>query len=206
MVSLGDGEHSTSAPMNFMVVRSPSPYNSIIGHPGLRKIQAVLSIAHGMLKFLVKGGIVTIRSNTIIPTEYRMVAEAPNIPLPQEPTATEGIKVAIHPEYPEQTIMIGESLSEKGRMELCNMLRDNLDIFTWKPADMKGIPRSIAEHRLSIHEGCQPIRQKMRRQAPDRNKAIQEEVAKLVEAEIMREVHYHNWLSNPVMVKKHDGS
>ncbi|GKD27798.1 hypothetical protein Tco_1234012, partial [Tanacetum coccineum] len=42
--------------------------------------------------------------------------------------------------------------------------------------------------------------------APDRNKAIQEEVAKLVEAEIMREVHYHDWLSNPVMVKKHDGS
>ncbi|GJX66619.1 reverse transcriptase domain-containing protein [Tanacetum coccineum] len=44
------------------------------------------------------------------------------------------------------------------------------------------------------------------RQAPDRNKAIQEEVAKLVEAEIMREVHYHDWLLNPVMVKKHDGS
>ncbi|GJY79481.1 reverse transcriptase domain-containing protein [Tanacetum coccineum] len=31
------------------------------------------------------------------------------------------------------------------------------------------------------------------------NKAIQEEVAKLVEAGIMREVHYQDWLSNPVM-------
>nr|GEV85305.1 reverse transcriptase domain-containing protein [Tanacetum cinerariifolium] len=31
-------------------------------------------------------------------------------------------------------------------------------------------------------------------------------VAKLVEAKIMREVHYHDWLSNPVMVKKRDGS
>ncbi|GKA58105.1 reverse transcriptase domain-containing protein [Tanacetum coccineum] len=29
---------------------------------------------------------------------------------------------------------------------------------------------------------------------------------KLVEAGIMREVYYHEWLSNPVMVKKHDGS
>ncbi|GKE79953.1 reverse transcriptase domain-containing protein [Tanacetum coccineum] len=46
-------------------------------------------------------GIVTIRINTIIPAECRMVAGAPNKPSPQEPTATEGIKVAIHPEYPE---------------------------------------------------------------------------------------------------------
>ncbi|GJR48380.1 reverse transcriptase domain-containing protein [Tanacetum coccineum] len=71
---------------------------------------------------------------------------------------------------------------------------------------MTGVPRSVAKHRLNIREGFQPIRQKRRGQTPDRNKAIQEEVAKLVEAGIMKEVHYHDWLSNPVMVKKHDGS
>nr|GEW25726.1 reverse transcriptase domain-containing protein [Tanacetum cinerariifolium] len=32
------------------------------------------------------------------------------------------------------------------------------------------------------------------------------ESPKLVDARIMREVYYHDWLSNPVMVKKHDGS
>ncbi|GJX37204.1 hypothetical protein Tco_0250507 [Tanacetum coccineum] len=47
---------------------------------------------------------------------------------------------------------------------------------------------------------------KKRSQAPDMNQAIQEEVEKLVDAGIMKEVHYHNWLSNSVMVKKHDGS
>nr|GEY45016.1 reverse transcriptase domain-containing protein [Tanacetum cinerariifolium] len=51
LVSLGDGEHFTSARINLMVVRSPSPYNGIIGRPGLRNIQAVPSTAHGMLKF-----------------------------------------------------------------------------------------------------------------------------------------------------------
>ncbi|GJS92335.1 reverse transcriptase domain-containing protein [Tanacetum coccineum] len=56
------------------------------------------------------------------------------------------------------------------------------------------------------HEGCSPVRQKKRGQAADRNQAIQEEVGKLVEAGIMKEVHYHEWLSNPVMVKKHDDS
>ncbi|GKD79851.1 hypothetical protein Tco_1342472, partial [Tanacetum coccineum] len=108
---------------------------------------------------------------------------------PREPTATEGIKVAIHPKYPEQTITIGGSLSKKGRMELCNLLKENLDIFAWKPADMTGVSRSIAEHHLNVREGCQPIRKKIRGQSSDRNKAIQEEVAKLVEAEIMREVY-----------------
>ncbi|GJY03246.1 reverse transcriptase domain-containing protein [Tanacetum coccineum] len=38
------------------------------------------------------------------------------------------------------------------------------------------------------------------------NQAIQEEVRKLVDAGIMKEVHYHSWLSNMVMVKKHNGS
>ncbi|GKC23500.1 hypothetical protein Tco_1025650 [Tanacetum coccineum] len=206
MVTLGDEEHSTKALMNFMVVRSPSPYNGIIGRPSLRKIQAVPSTAHGILKFLVKEGIATIRSTTIIPAECIMVGEAEDTSPPREPSVTERIKVAIHPEYLDQTVLIGGSLSEKGRMELCNLLKENLDIFTWKPTDITDIPRSIVEHCLNIREGCQPIRQKRRGQAPDRNKAIQEEVVKLVEAEIMREVHYHDWLSNPVMVKKHDGS
>ncbi|GJU99061.1 hypothetical protein Tco_1328332 [Tanacetum coccineum] len=178
---------------------SPSPYNGIIGRPGRRKVQAVPSAAYGMLKFLVEEGIVTLCSNIIIPTECRMVVEAPNGSLPKEPTVMEGVKVAIHPEYPEQTITIGGSLLEKGRMELCNLLKDHLDIFAWKPADMTGVPRSIAEHRLNIREGCQLIRQKRRGEAPDRNKAIQEEVTKLVEARIMRDVHYHDWLLNSIM-------
>ncbi|GJY95022.1 reverse transcriptase domain-containing protein [Tanacetum coccineum] len=118
----------------------------------------------------------------------------------------EKIKVAIHPEYPKQTIAIGSTLTEEGRTELCGLLRHNLDIFAWKPADMTGVPRHLVEHRLNIREGCLPVRQKKRGQVPERNKAIYEEVEKLVNAGIMKEVHYHSWLSNPVMVKKHDDS
>ncbi|GJS66850.1 hypothetical protein Tco_0681414 [Tanacetum coccineum] len=102
--------------------------------------------------------------------------------------------------------MIGSTLTEEGRNKLCGLLQRNLDIFAWKPADMTGVPRHIAEHRLNIREGCSPVRQKKRGQAADRNQAIQEEVGRLVEAGIMKEVHYHDWLSNPVMVKKHDDS
>ncbi|GKA52481.1 reverse transcriptase domain-containing protein [Tanacetum coccineum] len=71
---------------------------------------------------------------------------------------------------------------------------------------MTGILRHISEHRLNVREGCPPVRQKKRGQAADMNHAIQEEVEKLVDAGIMKEVYYHSWLFNPVMVKKHDGS
>nr|GEW05335.1 reverse transcriptase domain-containing protein [Tanacetum cinerariifolium] len=56
LVRIGDEEHSALAWMNFVVVRSPSPYNGIIGRPGVRKLQAVPSTAQGMLKLSIEGG------------------------------------------------------------------------------------------------------------------------------------------------------
>ncbi|GJS94569.1 reverse transcriptase domain-containing protein [Tanacetum coccineum] len=55
--------------------------------------------------------------------------------------------------------------AKEGQKELCGLLRRNLDIFAWKPADMTGVPRHIAEHRLNIREGCLPVRQKKRGRA-----------------------------------------
>nr|GEZ11607.1 hypothetical protein [Tanacetum cinerariifolium] len=141
LVRIGDEEHSTSAWMNFVVIRSPSPYNRIIGRPEVKKLQAVSSTTHGILKLPVEGGVITLKSNMMVPLKY-----------------------------------------------------------------MTGVQRHIAEHRLNVREDCSTVRQKKRGQAADRNQAIQEEVRKLVEAGIIKEVHYHDWLSNLVMVKKHDDS
>nr|GEV36236.1 reverse transcriptase domain-containing protein [Tanacetum cinerariifolium] len=98
-------------------------------------------------------------------------------------------------------VAIGGMISDKGLIELCSILKKNLDVFAWQPSDMTGVPRSVAEHRLNIQEGYSPVRQKKRGQAPERAKAIQAEVQKLVEAGIMREVYYHDWLSNLVMIQ-----
>nr|GEV44856.1 reverse transcriptase domain-containing protein [Tanacetum cinerariifolium] len=182
LVTIGDVDHSTRAWMNFMIVTSLSPYNGIFGRPGIKEIQAVPSTAHGMLKFPVGEGIVTIRSTILIHVECATVI-------------TSSAEVAI-----------GGTLLAKGRTELCSILRENLDIFAWKPSNMIGVPRSVAEHRLNIREGNSLVRQKKRGQALERAKAIQAEVQKILEAGIMREVYDHDWLSNPVMVKKHDDS
>ncbi|GKG11005.1 hypothetical protein Tco_0342405, partial [Tanacetum coccineum] len=142
----------------------------------------------------------------IIPLECTIVSRSEAQPSSITQAAKERIRVRIHLEHPEQTIAIGSTLIEEERKALCELLRLNLDVFSWKPEDMIGVSRHLTEHRLNVREGFLPIRKKKRSQAPERNKAIQEEVAKLVDAGIMKEVHYHSWLSNPVMVKKHDNS
>ncbi|GJR50329.1 reverse transcriptase domain-containing protein [Tanacetum coccineum] len=205
-VMVGNKEHSTTAWMNFMVIRSPSPYNGIIGRPGISAIRAVPSTAHGMLKFPVDGGIVTIYNTAAPPKECNTVTCDVTQTQRQHATKVTNLKVAIHPDYPEQEVSIGGSLSDTGRAAVCALLQRNLDIFAWEPKHMTGVPRSITEHKLKIRQGYSPVRQKKRGQAPERAKAILEEVHKLVEAGIMREVYYHDWLSNPVMVKKSDGS
>nr|GEU82209.1 reverse transcriptase domain-containing protein [Tanacetum cinerariifolium] len=137
LAKIGDEEHSTSYWMNFVIVRSLSPYNGIIRRPRVRKIQAVPSTAHGMIKFSVAKGVLTLRSSKIILIECAIVSG----PERQSPDAHQAIE-------------------EK------------------------------------IKEGCPPVRQKRRSQAANRNQTIHEEVEKLVDASIMKEVHYHNWLSN----------
>nr|GEV56694.1 reverse transcriptase domain-containing protein [Tanacetum cinerariifolium] len=176
LVTIGDATHSTKAWMKFMVVKSMSPYNGIIGRPGLKAIQAVPSTVYGMLKFPVEGGISIIYSTILIPTECASVTTSSVTP--EERTRLANFTVALHPDFPDQEV----------------------------PSDMTRVPRSVAEYRLNIREGYTSVRQKKRGQALERTRAIQAEVQKLVDAGIMREVYYHEWLSNPFMVKKHDGS
>ena len=73
LVIVGDKQHSTTAWMTFMVIRSPSLYNGIIGRPGISSIRAVPSTAHGMLKFPVEGGIVTIYNTAVLPKDCNTV-------------------------------------------------------------------------------------------------------------------------------------
>nr|GEZ78809.1 reverse transcriptase domain-containing protein [Tanacetum cinerariifolium] len=165
----------------------------------------VPSTVHGMFKFPTEEGIVTIRSSLLIPAECASV-DTSSVTLGEKKARPANLTVPLHPNFPDQEVVVGGLLSDKGRTELCSLLKKNLDIFAWQPSDMTGVPRSVAEHGLNVRKGCPPVRQKKRGQAPERTKAIQAEVEKLVEAGIMREVFYHDWLSNPVMVRKHDGS
>ncbi|RVW13922.1 hypothetical protein CK203_089964 [Vitis vinifera] len=77
-----------------------------------------------------------------------------------------------------------------------NILRQNHDIFAWAHSDMKGIHPSIASHRLNVFSTARPVRQRIRRFHPDRQRVIRNEIDKLLEAGFIREVSYPDWLAN----------
>ena len=85
-------------------------------------------------------------------------------------------------------------------------LRNNQDVFALSHEDMPGIDPSVMVHRLNVSPSFPPIRQKKRVFAQERDKAIAEEVQKLLEVGFIREVYYPDRLANVVMVKKANGS
>ena len=85
---------------------------------------------------------------------------------------------------------------------LIDFLRDNKDIFAWKPSNMPGIPREVAEHTLQILLGSKPVKQRLRRFDEEKRRAIGEEIAKLLAAGFIKEVYHPEWLANPILVRK----
>ncbi|GJT14341.1 hypothetical protein Tco_0861383 [Tanacetum coccineum] len=57
------------------------------------------------------------------------------------------------------------------------------------------------EHKLNKYEHIEPIKQKKRGLAPERNESACKEVNELTKAGILREVKYQTWVANPVMVR-----
>ena len=106
---------------------------------------------------------------------------------------------------PEHLAYIGSKLAEDLKGLFTQFLRQNKDVFSWKQADMGGIDPVVITHRLNINPSFKPIKQKMRSITPERQKAINEEVSKLLYAGEIREVEYPEWLANVVLVKKENG-
>ena len=69
---------------------------------------------------------------------------------------------------------------------LTAFLWDNQDVFTWSHEDMLRIDPSIIVHKLNVSPLFPPIRQKKRVFAEERDRAITEEVQKLLEVDFIR--------------------
>ena len=89
-----------------------------------------------------------------------------------------------------RTTRMGTLASPTVRQDLANFLRKNQDIFAWSHEDMPGIDPSVIVHRLNVNPNSSPVQQKKRVFAQERDKAMAEEVRKLLEAGFIREVYY----------------
>ena len=108
-------------------------------------------------------------------------------------------------DQPEHLVYIGSKLAEDVRSLLIHFLKQNMEVFAWKQEDMGGIDPAVITHRLNVSPSFKPVKQKRRSFAPERQKAINEEVSKLLQEKAIMEVEYHERLANVVLVKKVNG-
>jgi hypothetical protein len=71
---------------------------------------------------------------------------------------------------------------------------------------MPRISREVIEHKLDIDPSYKPIKKKERIYTPERREIIRQEVNKLLDVGFMSPVDYPNWLANPIIAEKSDGS
>ena len=90
----------------------------------------------------------------------------------------------------DRTTKIGNFASPAVRQALTTFLKSSRDVFAWSHKDMPGIDPSVMVHRLNVSHSFPPIRQKKRVFAPERDRAIAEEVRKLQEVSFIMEVYY----------------
>lgn len=118
-------------------------------------------------------------------------------------TTTEEIELV--PGNKEKIINIGAGLDTVLKEGLTRLLREYADVFAWTPKEMPGLDESVAIHKLNVHPSAKPKIQKRRNLAPERQRAVDEEIDKMLDADLICEVTYPDWVANVVLVKKANG-
>uniref|UniRef100_A0A803QSU0 Reverse transcriptase domain-containing protein n=1 Tax=Cannabis sativa TaxID=3483 RepID=A0A803QSU0_CANSA len=116
------------------------------------------------------------------------------------------IEVPIDPVDNSKVLKIGSKLTFQQREKLRTFLRQNLEVFAWKHSDMVGISPQVMCHRLNIDPEVRGVQQKRHNMDHARYQALKEEVDCLLACGFIRESFYPDWLANPVLVPKPNGS
>ena len=215
VLTLGDPSCQATTTARFLIVDAPSTYNMLLGRPSLNAIKAIPSAYHMMIKFPTVSGVGMVRGDQRVARECYLASvkqkAVDNVYMDEldihdevltRPKLSEELEPMSLDDDPEHLAYIGSKLAEDLKGLLTQFLRQNKDVFAWKQADMGGIDPTVITHRLNISPSFKPIKQKRRSLAPERQKAINEEVGKLLHAGAIREVEYHEWLANVLLVKK----
>ena len=70
-------------------------------------------------------------------------------------------------EESQRELRIGTLITQKEREDLITLLRDSVDVFAWSYEDMPELDTDSVVHKVSLEEGCKPIKQKLRRTHPE---------------------------------------
>ena len=193
VLTLGDPPFQATTAVKFLVVDAPSAYNILLGRPSLNAIKSIPSAYHMMIKFPTTSGVGMVQGDQRVAREcystFVKQKAVDNINLDEldmrvevntRPEPSEELEPVQIDDNLEHLAYIGSRLVEDLRHPLIHFLKHNKDVFAWKQKDMGRIDPAIITHKLNVGPSFKPIKQKRRNFAPERQKAINEEVAKLL--------------------------
>ena len=101
----------------------------------------------------------------------------------------------------------GQGPPPRGKIQLIDFLKANLDVFTWNHEDMVGIDPNVMVgidpnvmlHRFNIDPNHKLVHQKRRPMTVERYVALKEKVDKLLVKNFIREARYPVWVANPIL-------
>ncbi|MFS7999428.1 putative nucleotidyltransferase, Ribonuclease H [Helianthus anomalus] len=185
-----------------MVLPANSRHDILLGRESQGDFGMICSGPHSAVGFPTETGVTIIyTSKEVLATDDVRPAKASK-PAPR----AEVEKWVLNSAYPEQSVTLGPTMSDLTRAALKKLLFENMDVFAWTPADMVGVPRHIAEHRLNVSEEAKLVVHAKRHLGDIKHDAMKEQVMELLNAGIIREVRYQTWVASPVMVQKPNGS
>ena len=218
VLTLGEPPCQATMTARFLIVDAPSTYNMLLGRPSLKAIKAIPSAYHMMIKFPTINGVGMVRGDQRVARECYSASmkqkAVDNVYMDEldmhdevltRPKPSEELEPVSLDDDLEHLAYIGSKLAEDLKGLLTQFLRQNKDVVAWKQVDMGGIDPTVITHRLNVIPSFKQIKQKRRSFAPERQKAINEEVGKLLQAGAIRKVEYPEWLANVVLFKKANG-
>ena len=198
---------------NFLVVDKKAPFNAIVGRPWLHVMKAVPSTYHQCIKFPSDKGIAVVYGSQRSSPKYYMggykyikkadpivlmikdkLAEMKTVrssdPSQRGPRKSWITQVCIDESDPKRCVGIGHDLDPELREDLITFHQENKDSFAWSSANLRGISLEVTSHELNVDPTYRPIKQKHRKLGPERAKAVNNEVDRLLKIRSIREVKY----------------
>ncbi|GJY73019.1 reverse transcriptase domain-containing protein [Tanacetum coccineum] len=191
-VPMGREGRSKTVLIEFAIIKCRSPYDIIIRRTKMRSLGAVGSTIHSMIKFPTNQRVVTMETSRETLRECKRL-ERVQVPVSLEKTrggedAEEVFNIS-H-ERPDQYVMMGTTLTTNCKQLLEDVLRENMEVFTWTRSERTAVPRFIMEHQLKIYPLAEPMVHKRRPMAPEGRLALKEKVFRWLKEGLIRKVSY----------------
>ncbi|XP_010507127.1 PREDICTED: uncharacterized protein LOC104783704 [Camelina sativa] len=168
-------------PTDFVVIEMDKELEDpiILGRPFLATAGAVIDVKEGLVTLNIVEGL-TMKFDIYNPTNLPTIGDQPFTIKDKG-----GHEVSSEEETPKAKFSSPEESVERLKGSVQDM--------------------DVTSHELNVDPTYKPVKQKRRKLDPERTKAVNDEVKKLLAAGSIMEIKYPEWLANPVVVKKKKG-